>query len=850
MNLQDVPIPLIEIEKDPDTGKDIFSLNALGITALQPLKSKKVAVLSVIGPQQSGKSYLANHILRHQKGFPVGASGKPTTKGIWIWSDPLPLNDDVSILVLDTEGLDTKDYDKDTHMKLLILSFLLSSMVLYNQHGEIDEKNLNLLSDLRTINKLVSIDEFDPNGHTEDNLTNFLPHFLWVLRDLGNEFKDKTAREYLESKLAEGSVPNILKKELKALLPVRDCQFLCKPSKEKNIEAIPFDNLDSNFIQGVNTLIGKIRNNIVPKKVGTKTLTGSMFLSLAFEFIDTINRGDVIELLPTVERVVHAETRKIYDEMRFEYQDLSATEFDASKLPIEEDEMIKAFRYLSQTVVQKFECTVKDYAEAAQFIELREKFSEEMLEDFENKKHLNNELSLTLSKNILNHIFSLFVPPTITSIQDIKESTLREYKANFIALYEDYIKESKGPFKHAIFADMVPGFLFDFFDRFHKDVVKILEARINQLTYEHKESETNQSTLHNVIKEHEAFIFELQQQVEHYKDEARKNIRQHTNELKKKELSEQHLKDTITELETKTESKKGKIKNLKATVADLEATVDKLKGEKRDYQKKVVHLEQKVTDLQTHIEELRAGKSIQGGGTGDPELSGLFTKVQSQIDGLRHLIVDTNSLGGKMAVSDQLLEKEKEIAEIKETNQRIQVSLAEEYKKKLQAYKEKNSREVAELTRKVEVLMTENSELKLQVINLNNSAEALKKNQQLIEELTHEKKLLNESISIHISKYQTVLEVLEIQKKTVEEHKARINQLEMQLQPLISENSLLRASKIDLVFACKEAIKKALKDKKVFKSSHSLRLALDQLSKEDADDIRAALREVDVYIDY
>mmetsp|Transcript_30041 Transcript_30041/g.34760 ORF Transcript_30041/g.34760 Transcript_30041/m.34760 type:complete len:669 (+) Transcript_30041:3-2009(+) len=664
--------------------------------------------------------------------------------------------------------------------------------------------------------------------------------------------KDSKPRDYMESKLQDwpSSVLNDVKKDIRTLFPYRDCQFLTRPSKEKQIENVHFDHLDPSFIQGINTLIGKIRNNIMPKKIGRKTLTGSMFLSLVFEYIDTLNRGDRIELLPTVERVVYSETRKLYDEVRVEYQDVSEVEFDSSKLPIEEDDMIKTFRQLSQSYFHKFEEMVKEIAETEQFIELRSRFSEEILEDFESKKTLNHELSLTLCKDIINHIFGLFAPPDINSIDDIRESTLREYKARFTRLYEDYIKESKGPFKHAIFADMMPGFLFDFFDRYHKDVVKVMEARVNQLSFELKESQNDQGSFQNIIKDHESLIFELQKQVEHYKDEVRKNIRQLTNELKKKELGEDHLKGTIKELETKNESKKSKIKNLKASVAEFETTIEGMKNEKKETQKKVHSLELKVTELQKTLEDMRSGKQPISGSNESAELSGLFTKVQSQIDGLKHLIVDKNALGGKSVISEQLLEKEKEIAEIKETNQKVQAGISEDFKKKLLAYKEKHAEEKAELTKKLEALMTENSELKLQLINLNNSAEVVKKNQQLIEVLTHEKSTLQESIATQQAMYQTALEVLNIHKNEVVELKGKIGQLEMELQTTRSNTSLLRASKIDLIFAMKEAIKKALKEKRVIKTSHSLRFALEQLSKEDADEIRSALKEVDVNVDY
>ena len=43
------------------------------------------------------------------KGFEIGPTTNPCTKGIWIWDNPIPLpgKDDTVMLILDTEGLNS-----------------------------------------------------------------------------------------------------------------------------------------------------------------------------------------------------------------------------------------------------------------------------------------------------------------------------------------------------------------------------------------------------------------------------------------------------------------------------------------------------------------------------------------------------------------------------------------------------------------------------------------------------------------------------------------------------------------------------------------------------------------------
>jgi hypothetical protein len=50
----------------------------------------KVAIISVAGVYRTGKSFLLNTMLLNiKKGFAVGPTINPQTKGIWVWGKPL-----------------------------------------------------------------------------------------------------------------------------------------------------------------------------------------------------------------------------------------------------------------------------------------------------------------------------------------------------------------------------------------------------------------------------------------------------------------------------------------------------------------------------------------------------------------------------------------------------------------------------------------------------------------------------------------------------------------------------------------------------------------------------------------
>ena len=66
---------------------------AQGEAALAQLRSLKgpVAVVAVCGRARQGKSFILNQLLGKSKGFKVASSQRPCTKGLWLWSEPVPM---------------------------------------------------------------------------------------------------------------------------------------------------------------------------------------------------------------------------------------------------------------------------------------------------------------------------------------------------------------------------------------------------------------------------------------------------------------------------------------------------------------------------------------------------------------------------------------------------------------------------------------------------------------------------------------------------------------------------------------------------------------------------------------
>ena len=287
---------------------------------------------------RTGKSYLINRmLLNKQKGFSVGPTVNPCTKGLWIWSKPIIINKEnnkrMQILLIDTEGFGALDADSNHDIRIFTLAILLSSYFIYNSVGGIDESALQNLNFVIKLSNYIKLKNNDNNESDPEELANLFPSFLWVLRDFSLQLIDDdgeniTPKEYLE-KVLEGTKniqdqKNKIRKLIKTYFKDRDCFTMVRPLTDEdqlqNLENLPPEKLRPEFTEQIINLRKKIFSRIKIKKMNDTGLNGNMYLNLVKGLISALNSGSVPNIENTWLSMCKVESYKAFEEAEIFYE--------------------------------------------------------------------------------------------------------------------------------------------------------------------------------------------------------------------------------------------------------------------------------------------------------------------------------------------------------------------------------------------------------------------------------------------------------------------------------------------------------------------------------------------------
>ena len=275
-----------------------------------------IGIISLVGKYRTGKSFLLNRVLLNKQknsGFGVGPTFRPCTKGIWIWSEPFIVTNSKSskpfpCFLIDTEGLGAYIEEINHDTKIFLIAILISSLFIYNSFGAIDEISLTSLSLVLNLGETIKIKSLSHHD-TEEELAEYFPALLWLLRDFSLKLEDINGNSITEKQYLEKALENVngndeiikeknrVRKLIRTYFPERDCFTLVRPVENEkdlqNLEYLPDDELRTEFLEQAQIFRNKIMNIITPKTFHKKLLSGAMLIELIENILDTINSGNI-----------------------------------------------------------------------------------------------------------------------------------------------------------------------------------------------------------------------------------------------------------------------------------------------------------------------------------------------------------------------------------------------------------------------------------------------------------------------------------------------------------------------------------------------------------------------------
>uniref|UniRef100_A0A8C4YFC0 GB1/RHD3-type G domain-containing protein n=1 Tax=Gopherus evgoodei TaxID=1825980 RepID=A0A8C4YFC0_9SAUR len=319
--------------------------------------AQPVVVVAIVGLYRTGKSYLMNSLAGKQRGFSLGSTVQSHTKGIWMWClpHPHPCRAGHTLVLLDTEGLgDVEKGDTKNDVWIFALAVLLSSTLVYNSKGTIDQyamEQLHFVSELTEHIKVKARRGDDAEEDTE--FVRFFPSFVWAVRDFTLELRIEgqlvTEDQYLEHALAlrKGNSKKVMDYNLprqciRSFFPTRTCFVFVQPVSRQEmgqLDSLPTSALDPQFLEQTRRFCDYVFqcSNIKMVKGGIP-VNGRRFGALVRSYVDTIRSGQVPCLDNAVTTMAAIENEAALREALAHY----AAGMEGLQLPSELDELLAA----------------------------------------------------------------------------------------------------------------------------------------------------------------------------------------------------------------------------------------------------------------------------------------------------------------------------------------------------------------------------------------------------------------------------------------------------------------------------------------------------------------------------
>ena len=770
---KDEPVQLVYIDDgllEPTTD---------AINLLTALRDEKLSILSVNGPLSSGKSTLANTIInKSSTGFKCGEK----TQGIWMWGSPITLDNGNKLLVLDFQGLNKDDAENISH-KLFMLSVLLSTTLIYNTSGEINDSMINdfvYYTDLS--NKINVYADKNDKLNNIDNLKEYFPELIFI--------NDKSDKDNIKDTLEK----NLLCEKVFKLFENRT--YLNKENTQELIE--------------------KIKKGLKHKVLDNNLIDGDGFFGLLQNYIDFINDNETLVIHSALENVLLSKAKKMAERVLEEFR----INFNKKiTYPMSITTIYKIYFELQQKAVSDFCKNVDKIISPAQMGEYIIKIYQDMEKELEtilenNKDHYDEWFTMEY-KNIESELSKI----NLESIEKTKFFIL-SYTSTFKSCLDKFLS-----IPNSEFCQNLINILSKIFQDFVVTKLNSIGEKINDIYEKNsKEFTSNINNLNDDIKK-------LTEQIDNNKkllddknkekSEVNKNyleletkLDKLTRELKTKEKEFENNINIEKQNYQKMESyNNAQIKEKEQTISNLEAKLEKLNQDILDSNKesllKTNELNRENIKLKGEIERLKK----QGGKAGsdvyneqNANLQTLFKNIQSTFMGFKESVDKLDKENENIFKAKYLENSTKEVedklrncvSDIKDFCDKQTKTMNENYEKEIKKVKDKYDELSFELDK-------QKSEIKAQTALKEASENKLKESDKQINELNELSKSKDNLIN-------TQNDSIKMYQDKINEFKKMKNDLEISLATNIY-NFKMKEDEFESLFMVIEGIVSKKKDK-------------------------------------
>ncbi|XP_078507507.1 guanylate-binding protein 1-like isoform X2 [Lissotriton helveticus] len=664
-------------------GNDDSAQLAIMPDALEILNriDQPVVVVAIVGFYRTGKSYLMNQLAGKKKGFSLRITTiQPHTKGIWMWCLPHPTKPGHTLVLLDTEGLgDAEKGDSNNDSALFTLAVLLSSLMVYNSMGSINQQALEQLHFVPELSESIKLGgkenkQDEDEDDDEEGFARVFPAFVWVVRDfilqLEIDGKDVTESQYLEYMLTlkKGIGKRVMEYNLpreciQRFFPTRNCFVFVRPVSRDQIsklESLPEHALDPKFVAQMR----KFRDYVfekaeVKKGKGGHELNGRMFSILVNNYVTTIANGGA----PCIENAVLLSMAKSENEAAMlDAEEHYKTQMEKLvKLPAAVQELSDAHGKCEREALDIFmkrSFKDKDHHYQGMLKNRLEGFYAAMVVKNENTslercRSLIKDLFTTLEKNVTSGVYfrpdgyKTYICDRDKVVKQFQEIPNKGVKAQLVL--EEFLSSKKGESETILQADA----------NLTEAQKKVAEekAKAAQLDQERKAAEERALQKEQLLKDQER---SHQENLVRLKAKMREDAAKQKMEAEKALQAEQLLKDQMrshqehmAQLQRKMEEETENTK--KAAEKKAFQAEQLMKDRERSHQEYVAQLQRKVEEAENIKKEALEKKASQAAQLLEDRERSHQENIEKLTTKMREEAQKERTLEGRMKLQEDLI---------------------------------------------------------------------------------------------------------------------------------------------------------------------------------------------------